>query len=46
MESDMSAWVPALMAATERNEKLLRPSLCLAAVALDDAEVSVDVNRL
>ncbi len=38
----MSAWVPALMAATERNEKLLRPSLCLAAVALDDAEVSVE----
>ena len=38
----MSAWVPALMAVTERNAKLLRPSLCLAAVALDDAEVSVE----
>ena len=38
----MSAWIPALMAATESNAKLLRPSVCLAAVALDDAEVSVE----
>ena len=38
----MSAWIPALMAATENNLKLRRPSVCLAAVALDDAEVSVE----
>ena len=38
----MSGWIAALMNATEGNFTLRLPSLCLAAVALDDAEVTVE----
>ena len=38
----MSGWIGALMAATESNLKLRMPSVCLAAVALDNAEISVE----
>ena len=38
----MSAWINALMAATEGSAKLRKPSTCLAAVALDDAGLAVE----
>ena len=38
----MSAWIPALMDATEGNQKLRKPSVVLAALALDEAELTVE----
>ncbi len=38
----MSAWTTALRAATESDLKLRRPSMCLAALALDDAGLTVE----
>ena len=38
----MSGWIGALMAATEGNLKLRKPSVCLAALALDEANLSVE----
>jgi hypothetical protein len=38
----MSGWIGALMAATEGNLKLRKPSVCLAALALDEASIGVE----